>query len=250
MTLFQLTSLSMAFDWGVIQQYAPTILKEGLVLTLEITVISGILAILLGTILAAMKLSSNRLVHWLASSYVNIFRAIPILMVLFWFFFLIPYVLGFFNYYWQWYVNGIDLGMVTPLALDGFISAVITFTLFEAAYFCEIMRAGINAIPKGQPAAGYALGLRYHQVMLQIVLPQAFRNMLPVLFTQIIILFQDTSLVAALSLRDLLGLSRTVADITGNQVELYVFAAMVFFVISFIGSMFVRYLDKRIAIVR
>ncbi|AIL33285.1 amino acid ABC transporter permease [Basilea psittacipulmonis DSM 24701] len=240
----------MAFDWGVIAKYAPDILANGLVLTLKITVISAVLAILLGTVLAAMRLSSIKLVRWTAASYVNIFRAIPILMVLFWMFFLVPYVIGFLNFYWSKWVHGIDLGMITPVALDGFICAVVTFTLFEAAYFCEIMRAGINAIPKGQPAAGYALGLRYHQVMLQIVLPQAFRNMLPVLFTQVIVLFQDTSLVAALSLRDLLGLSRIVADNTGNQVELYIFAAVVFFIVSFIGSMIVRYLDKRMAIIR
>jgi len=127
---------------------------------------------------------------------------------------------------------------------------MITFTLFEAAYYSEIMRAGIQSIPKGQVAAGYALGMTYGQTMREVVLPQAFRNMLPVLLTQTIILFQDTSLVYAIGAYDLLKGFEVAGKNFNRPVETYLVAAAVYFVICFSLSMLVKQLQQRIAIIR
>ena len=137
-----------------------------------------------------------------------------------------------------------------PIRVGPFLSSLVTFMVFEAAYFCEIMRAGIQSIPRGQVWAAQALGMRYPATMLYIVLPQAFRNMVPVLLTQTIILFQDTSLVYVLSITDFLGAASKIAQRDGRLVEMYLFAALVYFVISLFASHCVRLLQRRIAIVR
>jgi glutamate/aspartate transport system permease protein len=158
--------------------------------------------------------------------------------VIFWFYFLVPYI-------GQWVT-----GASRPISVGAFASSLITFIMFEAAYFSEIMRAGIQSISRGQPAAANALGLTYAQTMRYIVLPQAFRNMLPVLITQTIVLFQDTSLVYVLSITDFLGAASKVAQRDGRLVEMYLFAAVVYFTISSIASFGVRRLQARIAIIR
>ena len=160
--------------------------------------------IVFGTLLAMMRLSSLRPLAALAGGYVNLMRSVPLVLVIFWFFFLVPYI-------GAWLI-----GASRPIAVGAFWSAAITFTLFEAAYYCEIMRAGIQSIPRGQVWSGYALGLNYWQTMGQVVLPQAFRNMLPVLLTQTIVLFQDTSLVYVLSMPDFLGAASKVAQRDGH----------------------------------
>jgi glutamate/aspartate transport system permease protein len=165
-------------------------------------------------------------------------RALPLILVIFWFYFLVPYIGA--------WLTGAD----RPVSVGGFTSAWITFTLFEAAYFCEIMRAGIQSVPRGQVAAGSALGLTYWQVMGNIVLPQAFRNMTPILLTQTIVLFQDTSLVYVLSLTDFLGAATKVAQRDGRLIEMYLFVAVVYFIISYGASLFVRYLQQRTRIAR
>jgi len=151
-------------------------------------------------------------------------------MVILWFFLLIPLLLG------------------RPLGAE--TSAIVTFTVFEAAYYSEIMRAGIQSVPKGQVSAGYAVGMTYSQCMRLIVLPQAFRNMLPVLLTQTIILFQDTSLVYAIGAYDLLKGFEVAGKNFNRPVETYLIAAIVYFVICFSLSMSVRRLQKKIAIIR
>ena len=133
------------------------------------------------------------------------------------------------------------------VSVGAFASSLVTFIMFEAAYFSEIMRAGIQSISKGQPAAAQALGLTYSQTMRYVVLPQAFRNMLPVLLTQTIVLFQDTSLVYVLSIPDFLGAASKVAQRDGRLVEMYLFAALVYFIISCFASFGVRRLQARIA---
>ncbi|HBT32557.1 MAG TPA: amino acid ABC transporter permease [Pusillimonas sp.] len=226
------------FDFQIILDSLPYLLGVGMVFTLKLTVLATVFALILGTLLAMMRLSSNRLVSGVAGSYVNFLRALPLILIIFWFYFLVPYIVGWFT------------GAGRPVPVGGFTSALITFTLFEAAYFCEIMRAGIQSIPRGQVEAGYALGLNYLGVMRQIVLPQAFRNMAPVLLTQVIVLFQDTSLVYVLSLTDFLGAANIVAQRDGRLVEMFVFAAVVYFVISYLASRLVRMLQARTAIVR
>jgi glutamate/aspartate transport system permease protein len=163
-------------------------------------------------------------------------RSIPLVLVIFWFYFLVPWIGG-------WLIQA-----SRPIQVGAFLSSVITFMMFEAAYYCEIMRAGIQSIPRGQVSAGYALGLDYRQTMGHIVLPQAFRNMLPVLLTQTIILFQDTSLVYVLSITDFLGAASKVAQRDGRLVEMYTFVAIVYFVISFALSRLVKRLQLRLTV--
>lgn len=226
------------FDFETIIRTAPYVIKVGLMFTLKLTVLATAGAIVLGTLLALMRLSSNRLVSSLAGGYVNLMRALPLILIIFWFYFLVPYIVGWVTRAGQ------------PVPVGGFTSALITFVLFEAAYFCEIMRAGIQSIPSGQANAGYALGLNYWQVMGKIVLPQAFRNMTPLLLTQMIVLFQDTSLVYVLSLTDFLGAANNVAQRDGRLVEMFVFAAVVYFIISYTASRLVRVVERRMAIAR
>ena len=226
------------FDFDVIYRSLSYVLLEGLRLTLILTALATLGGLVLGTLLALMRLSSNKVLSWISATYVNVFRSLPLLLVIFWFYFLVPYI-------GQWVT-----GSSRPMQVGAFYSALITFILFEAAYFAEIMRAGIQSISKGQVSAGYAIGLRYSQVMRYVVLPQALRNMSPVLLTQSIILFQDTSLVYVLSVTDLLGAASKIAQRDFRIVEMYLFAALVYFVISFAASQLVRALRKRIAIVR
>jgi glutamate/aspartate transport system permease protein len=185
-----------------------------------------------------MRLSGFAPISLIAAGYVNLMRSVPLLLVIFWFYFLVPYI-------GQW-MTGAD----RPIQVGAFVSSFVTFTLFEAAYFAEIMRAGIQSIPRGQVAAAQALGMTYLQTMSYIVLPQAFRNMVPILLTQTIILFQDTSLVYVISITDFMGAASKVAQRDGRLVEMYLFAALVYFVISFLASQLVRRLQSRTAIIR
>jgi glutamate/aspartate transport system permease protein len=210
----------------------------GMVFTLKLTILSTIGALILGTLLAMMRLSSNRIVSGAAASYVNFLRPLPLILIIFWFYFLVPYIVG-----WA-------LRAGHPVSVGSFTSALITFILFETAYFCEIMRAGIQSIPRGQIGAGYALGLNYWQVMGHIVLPQAFRNMIPVLFTQMIIIFQETTLVYVVALTDFFGAANNMAQRDGRVIEMFTFAALVYFIISFAASRMVKLLERRMAIVR
>jgi glutamate/aspartate transport system permease protein len=224
------------FDWDVIQRSAGYLFREGMTFTVTLTVLAMTGGIILGTLLAMMRLSSIKVVSMLAGGYVNLMRSVPLLLVIFWFYFLVPYI-------GAWLI-----GAKQPVQVGAILSSVITFTLFEAAYYCEIMRAGIQSIPRGQVWAGYALGLNYWQTMGTVVLPQAFRNMLPVLLTQTIILFQDTSLVYVLSITDFLGAAAKVAQRDGRLVEMYLFVAVVYFIISFFLSYQVKRLQAKLAV--
>ena len=226
------------FDFGVIARSWPYLIKEGLVFTLTLTALATVGGVVLGTLIAMMRLSSYKTLQVIGAGYVNLLRSLPLVLVIFWFYFLVPYVL-------QWVT-----GASSPVPVGAFASALITFTIFEAAYFSEIMRAGIQSIPRGQPAAASALGLNYWQSMRYVILPQAFRNMLPVILTQTIILFQDTSLVYVVSLPDFLGAASKVAQRDGRLVEMYIFAAIVYFIISFCASWLVKRLQAKIAIIR
>lgn len=203
---------------------------KGLVFSVQLTLVAMIGGIVLGTVLALMRLSGKPWLVMPAAAYVNTLRSIPLVMVILWFFLLIPLLIG------------------QPMGAE--LSAMITFTVFEAAYFSEIMRAGIQSVPKGQVNAGYAVGMTYGQTMQLIVLPQAFRNMLPVLMTQTIILFQDTSLVYAIGAYDLLKGFEVAGKNFNRPVETYLVAAVVYFAICFSLSMLVRRLQKKIAIIR
>ena len=226
------------FDFELILRSLPYLFLDGMAFTLRLTLMAAAGGILLGTLIAMMRLSGLAPLSAVAASYVNLMRSLPLVLVIFWFYFLIPWVL-------QW-----ATGAERPTPVGAFMSALITFTLFEAAYYAEIMRAGILSVRKDQVAAGYALGLNYRQVMGHIVLPQAFRNMTPVLLTQTIILFQDTSLVYVIAITDFLGAAHKIANRDYRLVEMYLFAAAVYFAVSFALSALVRALQARIAIVR
>ena len=225
-------------DFDVIWRSLPYLFLEGMRFTLMLTVLATAGGIVLGTLLAMMRLSSLPVLPQIAAGYSNLLRSLPLVLVIFWFYFLLPYV-------GQWLT-----GATRPMAVGALMSALVTFTLFEAAYFSEIMRAGIQSISRGQVSAGYALGLTYWQSMRYVVLPQAFRNMLPVLLTQTIVLFQDTSLVYVLSITDFLGAASKIAQRDGRLVEMYLFAAIVYFAFSFGFSQLVRRLQARTAIQR
>ena len=226
------------YDFDVIGRSLGYLFREGMVFTLTLTALAMTGGIVFGTLLAMMRLSSFSPLSALAGAYVNLMRSLPLVLVIFWFFFLVPYIGGWI------------IGADRPIAVGAFWSAVITFTMFEAAYYCEIMRAGIQSIARGQVWSGYALGLNYWQTMGQVVLPQAFRNMTPVLLTQTIILFQDTSLVYVISATDFLGAASKVANRDYRLVEMYTFAAAVYFIMSYSLSLLVRRLQDRIAVIR
>ena len=213
-------------NWGVIQGFV----LKGFFFSVQLTLVAMVGGIAIGTLLALMRLSGRQWLVMPAAAYVNLLRSIPLVMVILWFFLLIPLITG------------------EPLGAEA--SAVITFTIFEAAYYSEIMRAGIQSVPRGQVYAGYAVGMSYAQTMQLVVLPQAFRNMLPVLLTQTIILFQDTSLVYAIGAYDLLKGFEIAGKNFNRPVETYLVAAVVYFVICFGLSMLVRRLQRKIAIVR
>ncbi|MCM2568511.1 MULTISPECIES: amino acid ABC transporter permease [Janthinobacterium] len=226
------------FDFDVISRSWVYLFQTGMVFTLKLTALAMVGGIVLGTLLALMRLSGNRIVSGVASSYVNLIRSIPLVLVIFWFYFLVPYIAA-------WVI-----GANEPVKVGAFPSALITFIMFEAAYYCEIMRSGIQSIPRGQVWAGQALGMNYRQTMGSIVLPQAFRNMIPVLLTQTIVLFQDVSLVYVLSIPDFVGAASKIAQRDGRLVEMYVFVAVVYFVLCYALSFLVKRLQKRVAIIR
>lgn len=215
------------FDFQVVLKHIP-FLWEGMQLTLLLTALAILGGILGGTILALGRLSRFAPLSVLAGAYVNFFRSMPLILVIFWFYFLVPLLVG--------------------RPVGGFYSVLIAFILFEAAYYCEIIRAGISSVRRGQIYAGQALGLTYGQNMRYIVLPQAFRNMIPILLTQAIILFQDTSLVYVVGLKDFLVSGDIVANRDNRLLEMYTTVAAVYFVLCFIGSRGVRRLQRKYAL--
>ena len=222
-----MTALDLGFlNWNLVTNF----ILKGLIFSVQLTLIAMAGGVVIGTLLALMRLSGRKPLVLVAAFYVDTLRSIPLVMVILWFFLLIPLVIG--------------------KSLGAELSAIITFTVFEAAYYSEIMRAGIQSVPKGQVNAGYAVGMTYRQCMQLIVLPQALRNMLPVLLTQTIILFQDTSLVYAIGAYDLLKGFEVAGKNFNRPVEAYLLAAVVYFVICFSLSMLVRRLQKKIAIIR
>ena len=215
------------FDYQVIIESIP-FLWEGLKLTFLLTFLAITGGLFLGVLLALARLSSIKPLSFAAASYVNFFRSMPLILVIFWFYFLVPYIVG--------------------RPVGGFYSVLVAFTLFEAAYYCEIMRAGIQSVKEGQMQAGRALGLSYKQNMLYVVLPQAFRNMTPILLTQAVILFQDTSLVYVVGLHDFLVNAEIIASRENRLIELFSTVALVYFVLCFTFSLSIRKLQRRFSV--
>ena len=220
-------SLDLSFyNWELVTNY----LLKGFLFSVQLTIIATVGGIAFGTVLALMKLSGKALLEYPAAFYVNTMRSIPLVMVILWFFLIIPMLIG------------------RPIGAD--LSATITFIAFQAAFFAEIVRAGIQSVPLGQTYAAEALGMTYGQNMRLIILPQAFRNMIPVFMTQVIILFQDTSLVYAIGAYDLLKGFEIAGKNYGRPIETYALAAITYFVICFSLSRLARRIQAKVAIIR
>jgi glutamate/aspartate transport system permease protein len=231
------------FDFDVIERSWRYLFFDGMAFTLKLTGLSMLGGIAVGTLLAMARLSKLsvgrfNVLSFVAGGYVNLIRSIPLVLVIFWFYFLVPYI-------GAWIIHASE-----PIKVGDYTSALITFILFEAAYYCEIMRAGIQSIPRGQVHAAQALGMNYWQAMGHVILPQAFRNMIPVLLTQSIVLFQDVSLVYVISITDFVGAASKIAQRDGRLVEMYTFVAVVYFIACLSLSSLVKKLQQRVAIIR
>jgi glutamate/aspartate transport system permease protein len=224
----------MMVDLSAIASAAPFLLS-GLLFTIQITLVGVAGGVVLGSLLAVARLSPNRLVSVLATTYVNLMRSIPLIMVIFWVFFLVPWAIG-------WLVNG-----GRPVAVGSSLTIYVTFVLFEAAYYAEIVRAGFRSISQGQYAACDALGLSKLHAYVYILFPQAIRNVLPILLTQTIILFQDTSLVYVISATDLLGAATKIAQRDGRLVEMYLTVGVIYFLFCYAASQLVKRLQGRLS---
>jgi glutamate/aspartate transport system permease protein len=223
------------FDWSSIRPALP-FMWDGMKITLKITVTAMSIGIALGTVIAILRLSRNRVLSALSAAYVNLFRSVPLIMVLLWFSLIVPdLIVRLFN--------------LSRMANVQVTSALVAFSLFQAAYYAEIIRAGIQSVKSGQIGAALALGMTFGQSMRLVVLPQAFRNMTPLLLTQTIILFQDTSLVYVMQVRDFFGAANIVGTRDGRQVEMILFAGAVYFVICFVLSKLVKRWQDRLKVV-
>jgi len=224
-----------ALDLSVITHNLNYLLVKGLGLTIELTMICAAAGLVLGGVLAVLRLYGPAWLRLSVAAYVNLIRSIPLLLVIFWFYFLVPYVIA-------WVTRAPN-----PVQLNAFVSAMVTFTLFEACYYCEILRAGLQSISTGQKFAAQALGLSQIDVMRCVLLPQALKSVTPILMLQIIVLFQDISLVYVLSLTDFVGAATQLAQQQNRLVEVYLFVALVYFVICFSATKGIRHLQLRLA---
>ncbi len=224
--------MAYQFDFSSINAGSLSVLAEGMGVSLKITLLAVTVGIVWGTGLALMRMSRVRAVSWFAASYINLFRSVPLVMVLLWFFLVVPQLLQ----------NVLGLSPSTDVRMA---SALTAFALFEAAYYAEIIRAGIQSVSPGQSAAALALGMTPAKSMRLIILPQAFRNMVPLLLTQAIVLFQDTALVYVIAVADFFGSAYGIGERDGRVVEMILFAGAVYFVICFIASLFVRFFSKK-----
>jgi polar amino acid transport system permease protein len=194
--------------------------------TLRLAVPSIILGFILGIFVGIGRLSRSRWIHIPASVYVEFFRGVPLVMVIFWFWFIIPVMVG--------------------RSLPEFSVALAAFVIFEAAYLGEIVRAGIQSVPRGQVEAATATGLSRRQTMRHVVLPQALRNMIPALVTQFIVLLKDTSLASIIGYVDLTKAAQIVNNREIRPFELYLFIAIVYWLCSFGMSQYARALEHRL----
>jgi glutamate/aspartate transport system permease protein len=224
----------MTFDLSAVASVVPFLLS-GLLFTIQITLVGVAGGIVFGSGLAVARLSDNRLLSASATAYINVMRSIPLIMVIFWVFFLVPWAIG-------WLTNG-----GRPVAVGASLTIYVTFVLFEAAYYAEIVRAGFRSISAGQYAACEALGLSKLHAYIYILFPQAIRNVLPILLTQTIILFQDTSLVYVISATDLLGAATKIAQRDGRLVEMYLIVGVIYFLFCYAASQIVKRVQGRLA---
>lgn len=195
--------------------------------TLRLAIPAIILGFVVGIFIGLARLARSRWLHTAATLYVEFFRGVPLIMVIFWMWFIIPQLLR--------------------LPIPEYGVALTAFVVFEAAYFGEIVRAGIQSVPHGQVEAATALGLRGRQSMVYVVLPQALRNMLPSLVTQMIVLLKDTSLASIIGYVDLTKAAQIVNNREIKPFELYLFIAVVYWVLTYSMSRAARRLERKVA---
>ncbi|PMQ11568.1 Glutamate/aspartate transport system permease protein GltK [Pseudomonas sp. AD21] len=222
-------------DFSILEKSWSYLFITGMKFTISLTVVAALGGLFFGSILVVMRLSGNPFVAGTSKAIVNLIRTVPIVLGIFFFYFMMPYVGAWIT------------GSERPVQVGAVASAYVAFMVFEAAYFAEIMRAGVQSISTGQMNAGKALGLSYIQIMRLILLPQAFRRMLPAILTQTIVLFQDTSLVYVLSLTDFVGAASKIAQRDNRMVEMYLFVAATYFIICFMCSTMVNKLKRKVA---
>jgi His/Glu/Gln/Arg/opine family amino acid ABC transporter permease subunit len=195
--------------------------------TIRLAIPAILLGFLLGIFVGLARLSATRWLRVPATMYVELFRGVPLVMVIFWIWFIIPQLLR--------------------LPIPEYGVALTAFVIFEAAYFGEIVRAGVQSVPRGQVEAATALGMTGAKTMTYVVLPQALRNMIPSLVTQMIVLFKDTSLASIIGYVDLTKAAQIVNNREIKPFELYLFIAVVYWVCTYSMSLLARRLERRAA---
>jgi His/Glu/Gln/Arg/opine family amino acid ABC transporter permease subunit len=216
----------MEFDWTIIARNWP-VLVAGFQETLKLAVLAIAASFLLGVVAGALRLARHPLLHYPAVAYIEFIRGVPLIMVIFWFYFITPILAG--------------------RPLDNFTCALIAFIIFESAYLAEIVRAGIQSVPSGQVQAAVSTGLGQVQTLRHVVLPQAIRNMIPALVTRFIILYMDTSLAYIIGVRELTRVARIIAEREFRAFEVFTFIALVYFICTYVMSLGARYLEKRLS---
>jgi polar amino acid transport system permease protein len=219
-------------DLDVIWRNLPFLLLQGFLGignfvggTLRLAIPSIILGFILGIFIGIARLAPQRWIRFPATVYVEFFRGVPLVMVIFWMWFIMPIVL--------------------KTSIPEFGVALTAFVIFEAAYLGEIVRAGIQSVPRGQVEAGTALGLSGTQGMRFVILPQALKNMIPSLVTQFIVLFKDTSLASIIGFMDLTKAAQVVNNREIRPFPIYLFIAVVYWVCTYSMSRYARHLEKR-----
>lgn len=216
----------MDLDWSVLTANW-RLLLAGFANTLKLAVLAIGFSFLLGVVAGALRLARSPLLHYPAVIYIEFIRGVPLIMVIFWFYFVSPIIAG--------------------RPLDNFTSALIAFIVFEGAYLAEIVRAGIQSVAVGQVQAAVSTGLTPVQAMRHVILPQAIRNMVPALVTRFIVLFMDTSLAYIIGYRELTRVARIIAEREFRAFEVYTFIAVVYFVCTFAMSLVARRYERRLA---
>jgi polar amino acid transport system permease protein len=221
-------------DWAVIISNAKFLILQGLLGigrfgggTLRLAIPAILLGFVVGIILGLARLAQRRWIHYPAAIYIEFIRGIPLVMVIFWFWFIVPLVLR--------------------RPVPEYWIALSAFVMFEGAYIGEIVRAGIQSVPRGQADAATATGLNYRQMMWSIILPQAIRNIIPSLVTQFIVLFKDTSLASIIGMMDLTKAAQTVSQRELRPFEMYLFIAVVYWVCTYSMSRFSQWLEIRMS---
>nr|WP_312578734.1 amino acid ABC transporter permease [Sedimentibacter sp.] len=215
----------MTLNWSVVTQNLG-IFFEGAALTLQISALALIISIPIGVIIGLLRVSSNKILSLIAALYVEFMRGVPLLVLLIWIYF----VMGQF------------------LNLGAYWSAVLGLAIFSGAFIAEIVRSGIQSVPRGQLEAARSSGMSYMQAMMLVILPQAVRTVLPPMASQFIILIKDSSLVSTISVVDLTLVGKNLVATTFRSLEVWTFIALLYFVMTFTLSQIIRYFERKYTI--